>query len=206
MSASLGSYWRGERSCTGGPCTAPKLSCGDKASTDHRPLRTTFIADFTKPFAGVFRGSAFAKTAVVRRRAAARGQARAIAALQTCKLHRWVPLGKGWSSVAFGRHRRGGCVALLPAVCLLRSGKARAASSGLACGRLQGVGPRFLGLLGTPPDGPARHVPPGPVGARLRAAARRKRRSAQTCSCAFAPREGPRGRRRHGLPGHVGAP
>ena len=29
-----------------------------------------------------------------------------------------VPLGKGWPAVAFGRHRRGGCVALLPAVCL----------------------------------------------------------------------------------------
>ena len=101
-----------------------------------------------------------AKTGVVRRRAEARGRARAIAALQTCKLHRWVPLGKGWSAVAFGRHRRGGCVALLPAVCVLRSGKARAASSGLACGRLQGVGPHFLGLLGTPSeDGPARHVP-----------------------------------------------
>jgi len=58
-------------------------------------------------------------------------------------------------------------VALLP----VRSGKARTASSGLACGRLQGVGPRFLGLLDAPPDEPARHVPPAPVGARLRVAA-----------------------------------
>ena len=103
-----------------------------------------------------------------RRRA---GRARAIAALQTCKLHRWVPLGKNSQVVAFGRHRHGGCVALLPAVCLLRSGNVCAASSGLACGRLQGVGLSFLGLPGTPFDEPARYVPPGPVCARLRAAA-----------------------------------
>ena len=32
MSASLGSYWRGEHSCTGWSCTAPKLSCGNRAS------------------------------------------------------------------------------------------------------------------------------------------------------------------------------
>ena len=129
-----------------------------------------------------FSGSAFAKTAVVRRRAAARGQARAIAALQTCKLHRWVPLGKGWSAVAFGRHRRSGCVALLPAVCLLRSGKARTASSGLACGRLQGVGPRLLGPLDAPPDGSARHLPLGPVGARLRVAALRRAPAPEFCA------------------------
>ena len=179
------------------PC--PSQACGGS-------LEVALIADFTKPFAGVFHGLDSAKRGVVRRRAEARGRARAIAALQTCKLHRWVPLGKGWLAVAFGRHRRGGCVALLPAVCVLRSGKARAASSGLACGRLQGVPPRFLGLLGTPFDGPARHVPPAPVGTRLRAAARRYRRSAQTCSCARAPREGPRGRRRHGLPACAEAP
>ena len=41
MPASLGAYWRGEHSCTGWPCTAPKLPCGQKASIDHRPLRTS---------------------------------------------------------------------------------------------------------------------------------------------------------------------
>ena len=43
MSASLGAYWRGEHSCTGWPCTAPKLPCGQKASIDHRPLRTSKV-------------------------------------------------------------------------------------------------------------------------------------------------------------------
>ena len=41
MPASLGAYWRGEHSCTGWPCTAPTLPCGQKASIDHRPLRTS---------------------------------------------------------------------------------------------------------------------------------------------------------------------
>ena len=87
---------------------------------------------------------------------------------------------------------------LLPIVCLLRSGSARAALSGLAHGRRQGAGPRFLGLSGAPSDAPARHGPPGPVRARFAGGSAEKMpKLASVLMCAGAP-EGFRGRRAHG--------